>query len=49
MATSRIELRPGQCICLFTDGVTEAENPSGEMFGGEGVRRVLSDAAVIRA
>ena len=45
-STSWIELRQGQGICLFTDGVTEAENPNGEMFGADGVRRVPSDAAV---
>ena len=38
---SRLRLRPGQGIFVCTDGVTEAENASGGMFGMEGVRRVL--------
>ena len=29
------KLRHGQILVLYTDGITEAENPDGEMFGEE--------------
>lgn len=29
------EMRTGSLLAVFTDGVTEAQNPSGEFFGGE--------------
>jgi phosphoserine phosphatase len=37
----QIELAPGDILGLITDGVFECENPSGEMFGTEGVEQVL--------
>ena len=40
---SRVELAHGEGLCIYTDGVSEGENPAGEMFGIEGVRRVLSE------
>jgi sigma-B regulation protein RsbU (phosphoserine phosphatase) len=30
-----ISLEPGELLVLFTDGITEAENPEGEVFGTE--------------
>jgi serine phosphatase RsbU (regulator of sigma subunit) len=27
------QLRPGETLCLLTDGVTDARNPAGEQFG----------------
>jgi serine phosphatase RsbU (regulator of sigma subunit)/CHASE2 domain-containing sensor protein len=30
---SRRDLRPGDALCLFTDGVTEATNAAGELYG----------------
>ncbi len=35
----RFLLSPGDSLLLFTDGVTDAQAPSGEMFGMEGVRK----------
>ena len=32
---SRVELRPGDLLVFFTDGVSEPENAYGEMFGEE--------------
>ena len=29
----RADLQPGDLLCLFSDGITEAENPGGEEFG----------------
>lgn len=37
-----IELLPGDCFCLYTDGVTEAFNPEGEMFSDQGMEDALN-------
>lgn len=40
--TARTEaLRPGDLICLFTDGITEYRNASGEEFSERRLRRLL--------
>ena len=31
--SSKLTLQPGDLLCLYTDGVTEANNPAGEEFG----------------
>jgi len=36
-----VELRPGQTVLFYTDGVTEAMNLEEDMFGLEGVERAL--------
>jgi serine phosphatase RsbU (regulator of sigma subunit) len=36
-------LRPGDTLILFSDGVTDAENPHGEQFGEERLSSVLAD------
>ncbi len=38
---SSIVLHPGQTLILYTDGITEAKRPGGEMFGVEGIERSL--------
>ncbi|MBX3444054.1 MAG: PP2C family protein-serine/threonine phosphatase [Planctomyces sp.] len=48
-----IHIQPGDRIVFYTDGITEAMNPLGEMFGVERVDEVLKnscrlDAATIR-
>ena len=35
VATRDIRFDPGDAIVLYTDGVTEAESPDGELFGTE--------------
>jgi anti-sigma regulatory factor (Ser/Thr protein kinase) len=37
----QLRLEPGDILGLISDGVFECENPAGEMFGTEGVERVL--------
>ena len=38
-ATHRVE--PGETLCLVTDGVTEAQNAAGELYGGRRLLQVL--------
>ena len=41
---SRLEIGLGQGVCLFTDGVTEAESVAGGMFGHHQLQDVLAGA-----
>jgi sigma-B regulation protein RsbU (phosphoserine phosphatase) len=36
-----VELYPGDLLILFTDGVTEVFSPTGEMFGDEGLKKII--------
>jgi sigma-B regulation protein RsbU (phosphoserine phosphatase) len=38
---SSVILHPGQTLILYTDGITEAKRPGGDMFGVEGIERSL--------
>jgi serine phosphatase RsbU (regulator of sigma subunit) len=38
-------LEPGDTLVLFSDGVSDAENPRGEQFGEDRLRAVLADGA----
>ena len=38
-------LNPGDRLCLFSDGITECENVSGEQFGPQRLERWLHDHA----
>ncbi len=40
-AGARCRLRPGELLCLMTDGVTEAQSPSGELYGPARVLRLV--------
>ena len=44
-ADHSIKLSPGDQIIFYTDGITEAMNPSGELFGLERLDRVLEDCS----
>ena len=41
----RVSFGPGACCLVYTDGLTEARDPAGEMFGQERLRDWLSRSA----
>jgi len=41
-----LPLNPGDCLVIFTDGVIETGNPSGEMFGTDRIDAALSQYPV---
>jgi len=41
---SQLVLEPGDCLLLYTDGVTEAFNSKDQMYGDDRLRRVLQTA-----
>jgi serine phosphatase RsbU (regulator of sigma subunit) len=42
-------LSPGDCLLLYTDGITHAESPTGEFFGAERLRETVCDPGVLSA
>ena len=45
---ARIELRSGDVLMLFSDGVSEAHNPAEEEFGEERLKELLRKVAICR-
>lgn len=41
--SARVDLDPGDFVVIYTDGVSEAVNPGGDMFEEVGLRRVLEE------
>jgi serine phosphatase RsbU (regulator of sigma subunit) len=39
--SARTRLAPGAWLCLMTDGVAEAQNPAGELYGSARAQAVL--------
>jgi sigma-B regulation protein RsbU (phosphoserine phosphatase) len=42
----RMQLRPQDTLVLFTDGVSEAENPAGEEYGTQALRTLLEQSGL---
>ena len=40
---------PGDVLVFYTDGITEARNPSGELFGDDRLRELLAGCARLSA
>jgi adenylate cyclase len=40
--SARVRLQPGEMLCLMTDGVVEAQNAAGELYGAARLQRILS-------
>ena len=45
---ARVQLAPGDVVCVVSDGVTEAKDPSGAMYGAPRVERALAHVASAR-
>jgi phosphoserine phosphatase RsbU/P len=43
-AQEAIQLHPCDLILAYTDGVVEAENPAGEQWGAEGLRKMVGES-----
>jgi adenylate cyclase len=41
-ASESLRLAPGDVLCALTDGITEAMNERGELYGAERLRRLLA-------
>jgi serine phosphatase RsbU (regulator of sigma subunit) len=48
-AARRLSLQPGDCMLLFTDGITEATDPAGDMFGEDRLAAVFAQLATNRS
>ncbi len=46
---ARVALRPGELVCTVTDGVTEARNPAGALYGSARVEALLAGIRQARA
>jgi sigma-B regulation protein RsbU (phosphoserine phosphatase) len=44
-----VDLQSGDCLVLFTDGVTEARNASGREFGEDCLQELLTQGHQLRA
>jgi sigma-B regulation protein RsbU (phosphoserine phosphatase) len=42
----RLEIRPGERLALFTDGITDAASPAGERFGYERLRQTIAESCL---
>jgi len=45
--TQNVTLKPGDTLCVYSDGLTEARNMAGEFFGEERFRKLLGQVATL--
>ena len=46
LAPQRIEIKPGERIVLYTDGITDAASPNGSRFGEQRLFRTIAESCV---
>ena len=46
LSAQRVEIRPGERIVLYTDGITDAVGPDGSRFGDERLRTTIAESCV---
>jgi sigma-B regulation protein RsbU (phosphoserine phosphatase) len=46
LTAERLEIRPGERLVLFTDGITDAQAPSGERFGQDRLIRTIAESCL---
>jgi sigma-B regulation protein RsbU (phosphoserine phosphatase) len=46
LQAERVEIRPGERLILYTDGMTDAAAPDGSRFGEERLRRTIAESCV---
>jgi adenylate cyclase len=44
--SQRVQLSPGDTLCVITDGVTEAMNEAGELYGGTRLQAALASVPI---
>ena len=49
MTTGSFDLRPGEVLALYTDGLTDLQNDRGEQLGSEELLRILRNSAIRNA
>ncbi len=47
LTAERLEIRPGERLVLFTDGITDAASPSGERFGHDRFVRTVAETCAV--
>jgi sigma-B regulation protein RsbU (phosphoserine phosphatase) len=46
---TELQLQPGDVLVYYTDGLTDAENPTGENFGEAGLARAIAESGQLSA
>jgi sigma-B regulation protein RsbU (phosphoserine phosphatase) len=46
LVAQRVEIKPGERLVLYTDGITDAQAPDGARFGDERLRRTIAESCV---